>query len=195
VNLAGTASDDPAGVHLTFIERVEGIVEPGFSGWIEKGKPEYDSSDDEDFEDADRIRPRPTPVATAVLATLPDIFKRISSVPFEGMGSLWPSLDTETEEPVLGHRYDRNAPPIKTFAEFLRPNILDFLEELRDGTRQVTLHYPDILYLSHLELLDLVDNDPDMTSPEPMYLDHGDGWQFMFDTELTRVKCILDWEL
>jgi hypothetical protein len=179
-------------VHLTFIERVEGLVVP--KGWMGSWEPREDDLESDVSEFVCSPPPPPTPAATAVLGTFPDVIAKIASVSFNGIGSFWPSRELGSGQPVLGGLHDCNKAPIKTFAELVSPKIRKFLAGLRKGTIMVRSHYPDILYLSQLELLDLVNGDPDMSNPEPMYLEHGDGWQFMFDFEYTRIKSILDWD-
>jgi hypothetical protein len=128
-----------------------------------------------------------------VLAAFPDIIKKIGEVPFNGIGSFWPG-SSSVDQPELCGYYDREDAPFATFAEYVVPQIHEILTGLREGTRMTMWHRADLFYLQYLELLDLINNDPDMSNPEPMYLDHGDGWQFMFDSGRTHVKCILDWE-
>jgi hypothetical protein len=171
-------ADTEAGLPLVFVERVDGHVEPGsmdILGTVDYGPP---------------MRYSMTPASHAVVSSFPKIVEKIAAAPFDGMGSFWPSKDG----PVLGGHYAKDGRQFKTFADYLGPCIRDTLKRIDHGAVQIREHVPQLFYLSLLELLDLVSNDPDMSRPEPMFLDHGDQWQFMFDTARTRIVGIIDWE-
>lgn len=164
-----------------FIQRVDGIVEPqSQGGW---------------WGTVQGVNILPPSSSAAVLATFPEIISRIAAVPFDAIGTFWPS--PSNGEPVLGPLIGDLAGtegPYATFADFTAARIRFRLAALEDGTIHVRRHNPALYYLSLLELLHLVKEDPEMNSPEPMYLWHTDYWQFMFDAERTRVISVIDWE-
>lgn len=172
---------------MLFVERVDGMIEPrlrgGWKGYTKDGI----------------YYPPPSSVAT--LTSFPAIIEKLVDFPFEAIGTFWPhdhDVATPTLGPVMGgggtYRLAGLNSPFATFAEFIDARLRSRLGDLDDGTLQVKNHDPALYYLGHLELRDLINNDPDMTSPAPTYLFHADYWQMMFDAERTRIVGIIDWE-
>lgn len=91
-------------------------------------------------------------------------------------------------------RFARSHGPYTTFRDFINVRLEAQLADLEAGTVMVVNHNPLLFYLAILELRELVNGDAEMTSPQPTYLFHADFWQFMFDTDRTRVVGIIDWE-
>lgn len=177
-----------ANLHLLFVERVEGITEPLLmGGW--RGP----------FKDGVRV---PPPSAPAVLRDFPGIIEKISSTPFDRIGTFWPNANGEGKDPVLGPMLQPRTlsrpihlhGPYSTFSEYVNSHIRRHLDQLDAGLVHVESHDPILYYLSFLELKNLVDRDPDMSRPEKMYIFHPDNWQFMFDAGRTRVVAVIDWE-
>jgi hypothetical protein len=164
---------DAANLHLTFVERVDGVA---LEGRVGDWKPDLSSDD------------AVARAAKAVLASFPDILKKIAAEPFSGMGSFWGQA-----KPTLGGMA-RDDAPSATFADYALPRIHKTLDDLQSGTVTVLYSHPGLFYLSFLELRDLIAHDRDMTTPEPMYLHHGDEWQLLLSHTHTQVQSIIDWE-
>jgi hypothetical protein len=180
--LTVTAAD----IFLTFIERVDGVV-------IANRPISWEHAHRESKTTVPFLE---WPATKALLSSFPKVVEKVATVSFDGIGSFWIDSGNPSGQPVLGGlRLNRDEPPFTTFADYVTPRIHQRLEELQTGRTSVLWHHPGVFYLSYLELLDLVNNDPDMSQPEPMYLDHADDWQCILDNDQTHIKSIIDWEV